>query len=443
VISSEELARQQSENEWLFAACVFTEEYTAVKECTWLEGKMFINEDLGRFWNEVKSGVSTVDAINNTGLIVEITKWITRVPDTQRAVEYGRGIADTFYLRNVLVAAMDIAKAVKDHDIPKIQSVLQSTQEMRSDSSRGIYTPSDMSDEFIKAITSPTGATIKTHLPGLDPLLGGLFPAELSFIAGRPGTGKTALALQLARQVARSGKRVLFFSLEMSRIQLWARMACGVMGIAWRDVRSGDVTKEQIDLITKASLKLVEVYGDRLMVQDEVWNVHEMRQIAARFSPNLVIVDHLGEIHWHEPGEKESVWYGRATTYLRRHIARSIPDCHLVILHQLNRGVEARQDKRPILSDLRWDGSLEQLADIVMMTYRDDYYNTEGIDMSKISVVPFELWIRKFRQGPMNSLVMMNYDLKRQWFFSYTNGPTPQSPLGTERREIKHHLSDD
>jgi replicative DNA helicase len=430
----EDLSLQQIENEWLFSACVFSgNEGIAMRDCSWLTPSMFINKGLSSFWKLVVEGESAADAANKAGVFSELLGWLAKCPTTLYMNEYARGVAETHYFRSVLNGVLDVAKAVKERDAQKVETVLRKAQEMRVDSSAGVYTVADMGKDFLDAIDALNGASIKTLLPGVDAVLGGLFPGELSILAGRPGTGKTALALQAARGVARSGKKVLFFSLEMSRVQLFARMACGIVGVSWKDVRANGVNARQRQILANAVATLEKSYGDRFMVQDEVWRVADMRQIATRYMPDLVIVDHLGEIHWHEEGEKESVWYGRAATYLRRHLARQL-NCHLMILHQLNRNVESRNDKRPLMSDLRWDGSLEQLADIVLMGYRDDYYADS--DQTSLDRVPFELWVRKFRQGTMNSLIMMDYDLKKQWFFDHTpNMPIPQILL-KERRDI-------
>jgi replicative DNA helicase len=254
---------------------------------------------------------------------------------------------------------------------------------------------------------------VKTYLP-LDEDLGGLFGGELIILAARPGMGKTALALQMGKNVALNGKTVFFSSLEMARRALWARLVCGAAGYAWNDVRIGNVSDAARAILKDMNKKMTDKLGHRFIIDDQARSVTAIHMAAMRCKPDLVIVDHLGEIEWHDPKAREVVWLGDAAKYLRTNICLRM-NVPVVLIHQLSRDVEKRGgDKRPALSDLRWSGEIEQRADVVLMMYREDYYNVDLVQ----NKVPTEVWTRKNRQGVMNSLTMMNYDLTTQSFGS-------------------------
>jgi replicative DNA helicase len=128
--------------------------------------------------------------------------------------------------------------------------------------------------------------------------------------------------------------------------------------------------------------------------------------------PDLVVIDQLADIHWHDPKEKKIEWLGKACWHIRQIFAKRmrIP---VVVVHQLNRDVEGRPDKRPTLSDLRDSGEIEQRSDIVLGCYREDYYagRPEGVH-----IVPFEVSPLKFRQGNSEARAILEYDLATQWF---------------------------
>jgi replicative DNA helicase len=218
--------------------------------------------------------------------------------------------------------------------------------------------------------------------------------------------------LQIGQSVAFSGKKVLFFSLEMDERQLWARMACPLAGFEWADVRAGNVAEEGLKRIEAKSAELRDKFGERFIIVDDRTKVHEMYRMAMTLDPDLVIIDQLDEIEWHVAGAKKHEWYGEAAKYLRRNIAKKL-GVPVILIHQINRDTEDRQDKRPMISDLRWSGELEQRVDVLILLYREDLYT--GRSPGQVDV-PFEANIAKNRQGDAGVIARLNYNLKRQWF---------------------------
>lgn len=409
-----EFARSQRTNEWYFGACIVSGSGgAAIRDCSWLEPSIFLNKDIGALWSDILSGVDPLKAANDrsSDFLTEILKWALKTPNLARPDEYARMISEAHYSITVVAQASKIIRATSDKDFGLVRSLAENIGSGVPNNTSAASTAADVGLEFNDVLDKGTAKHVLTKLP-LDVDLGGLFGSELILVAARPGMGKTALMLQIAKNVALDSKKVLFSSLEMARLALWARMACGAAGYSWKDVRIGNVTDIGRAEIKKMSDSLVKKLGDKFIIDDESRSVSAIHASALRIRPDLVIIDHLGEIEWHDPDASDVVWLGAAAKYLRTNIARrmGIP---LVIIHQLNRDVEKRAgDKRPKLADLRWSGELEQLADVVLMMYREDYYQAQVTQ----STVPTEVWTRKNRQGVMNSLTMMAYNLNTQNF---------------------------
>jgi hypothetical protein len=264
---------------------------------------------------------------------------------------------------------------------------------------------------FLDLLDNLEGRSIPTYIPKLDEALGGLERQTLTVLAARPSMGKSTLAWQVARNVAAGGLKAYFFSLEMSAAALWAKAACGAIGIRWKDVRSGNVTREQIRMIIDESTRLMDRYGEYLLVDDGTNTSETIWAQVERHKPDLVVIDHLRYVADHDKGEKETKRLGLITQRLKN-MSKGF-NTAVLCLAQLNRGVEAQTDKRPTLADLRDSGEIEENADVVLMLYRDDYYTNEQTT-GRYSMT--EVLVRKFRDDIMNQRVKLAFDTKHQWF---------------------------
>lgn len=222
--------------------------------------------------------------------------------------------------------------------------------------------------------TTMTGIT--TGFADLDRMTGGLEAGNLYVVAGRPGMGKTALALWLAWATARAGSRVAFFSLEMSAIQLMRRIGAPLVGLSPFDLKRGAVPDNDwvrlID-VEKDLRKLPIKIDDRGGLT--VAQMHaEARRLKRRGGLGLVVVDHLGLVKPPPEAAREGgTWQiGKISNALKR-LAKDL-DVPVLALSQLSRMVEGRDDKRPTLADLRQSGEIEQDADAVAFVYREHYY---------------------------------------------------------------------
>jgi len=231
-------------------------------------------------------------------------------------------------------------------------------------------------------------------------MLGGLQKSDLIIIAARPGVGKTSLLLNVALNAARRfHQRVGVFSLEMSNEQIVQRLVSAETGIDSQRLRLGELHEEEWPLFVQATGAL----SDALMFIDDTPSISALqlrtkaRRLYAEHGLDLIIIDYLQLMSGDQRTEnrvQEISYLSRALKGLAREL--NIP---VLVASQLSRAVEQRSDKRPILSDLRESGSIEQDADIVMFIYREDVYD-ENSDRKNVA----ELIIAKHRNGPTGTI---------------------------------------
>ncbi len=242
---------------------------------------------------------------------------------------------------------------------------------------------------------------LATGYTDLDRLTGGLRPANLVVVAARPSMGKTALALGMAEHAAlNDGLSVAIFSLEMSGEELVQRMLSSTAMVDAGRMRTGRLGQEDWPRVSHAADRLS---GARIYIDDsEGMSVSEMRTKARRLKSrdglDLVIVDYIQLMEGNRGRRDENrVQEISAISRALKMLARDL-EVPLVCVSQLNRAPDARNDKRPLLSDLRESGAIEQDADLVLMIYRDDYYNPEDSEEKGIA----EVNVAKNRNGPVN-----------------------------------------
>ena len=260
-------------------------------------------------------------------------------------------------------------------------------------------------DTLYEAVHRGTNMTgISTGWKYLDKYLGGWNKGNMVVIAGRPGSGKTAIALSLAIDSCRLAK-VLFISLEMSKEQLVQRLMCSQAEIDASRLRSGHMQSEDWAALTKAMGELADA---PIFIDDTpALGVMDIRAKCRRLcmehgNLGLVAVDYLQLMEGSSKGRIDRVQEISAISRGLKQLAREL-NAPVMALSQLSRAVEGRQSKKPMLSDLRESGSIEQDADIVMFIYRDDYYNPENLEMKGKA----EIIIAKQRNGPVGSLHLL------------------------------------
>ncbi len=244
---------------------------------------------------------------------------------------------------------------------------------------------------------------VSSGYPELDRMTSGFQKSDLIILAARPSVGKTAFALNIAQNVAvRAHQTVAIFSLEMSKEQLVQRMICAEANIDASVLRSGQLADEDW---TKLSMGIASLSEAPLYIDDSPGiTLAEMRSRLRRLQLEhglgLVVVDYLQLIHGKGKADNRQQEISEISRSLKG-LAREL-DVPVVALSQLSRSVEQRQDKRPMLSDIRESGSIEQDADVVGFLYRDDYYDPESEKKNIVEVI-----IGKQRNGPTGKVELV------------------------------------
>lgn len=381
--------------------------------------------------------LTVVDDLDNQGQLAEIggaafiTSLISNVPSSLHAISYARIVEETAVRRRMLEAANKIAKLAYTEetgldavmgdaekavfgvserrltrDLAPIRSVLSEYYDYISEMAAR--------DEEIRGV--PTGFI------DLDNLLGGLQPSDLLIIAGRPGMGKSGFALSVAKTAALQHKKhVAIFSLEMSNEQLVQRLLAQETGIDSQKLRMGKLKEHEWDTFTHA----IEVMSDTTMFLDDTPSITPLqlrtkcRRLHMEYRLDLVIVDYLQLMS----GDTRTDNRVQEVSYISRQLKILARELNLPVLAaaQLSRAVEKRSDKRPVLSDLRESGSLEQDADIVMFIFRPDMYDDE--DPSKKNIA--EIIVAKHRNGPVGDVQL----IFREKLAKFENAATRQVDL--------------
>ena len=219
------------------------------------------------------------------------------------------------------------------------------------------------------------GTGLSTGFDSIDSLLGGMRGGTLTVMAGRPSMGKSTLALNIANNMATRNKNVLFYSLEMQQVQLMMKIVASETNINLNKVDNNTLSEDENDRWYKALAKA----GDKTMTILDRGNiavrdiVSKARQIHGQTGIDCIVIDYLQIMKYDKNREISEL--GNITRELK-YLSKEL-DIPIILLSQLSRGVEQRENKRPLMSDLRSSGEIEQDADCIIMVYRDEYYNKE------------------------------------------------------------------
>jgi replicative DNA helicase len=243
---------------------------------------------------------------------------------------------------------------------------------------------------------------VRSGFYDLDRMTAGLQKGDLIILAARPSMGKTAFALNIAENVAvNEGLPVLVFSMEMGASQLALRLVGSLARINQQNLRTGRLDKEEWERLPEAVEKLqqVQMFIDETPALNSAELRARARRMARQFGTlGLIVIDYLQLMSGSSSGdENRATEIGEISRGLKA-LAKEL-QCPVIALSQLNRSVETRNDKRPMMSDLRESGAIEQDADVIMFIYRDDYYNKESKEPGVAEIV-----IAKQRNGPVGTV---------------------------------------
>ena len=334
-----------------------------------------------------------------------LTGLINATPTSIHVEYYARIVERTAVLRRLIDAASKIAQLAyqdsedADEVVDRAEEIIFAISERRID--RDLKPIRQVLESFydrVEYLNQHQGEVIgiPTGLADLDKLLGGLQRSDMIVMAGRPGMGKTSLALSIALQSARQWqKRVAVFSLEMSDEQLVQRLVSAETGIDSQRLRLGNIKADEWPTFYQAIRLLSEtsIFIDDTPAISALELRSKARRLHAEHGLDMIIVDYLQLMSGgsrNENRQQEISFISRSIKGLAREL--NVP---VLALSQLSRQVESRADKRPMLSDLPESGSIEQDADVVLFIYRDDVYNPDT-EFPNIA----EIIVSKHRSGP-------------------------------------------
>ena len=341
--------------------------------------------------------------LSEIGGAAYLSRLINTTPTFLNGEGYSQIVAETAKRRRLIEAATNIAKLAYDEagDIDdqtaQARAIIAAVNGIESGTRTINQVAGDVYDQLVDWHENPLHPGqvrgLSCGLPSIDRMLGGFEPKRLYILAARPAMGKSSLAFQMGYEAARlSHKTVVIFSIEMSADEVVQRWISRAIRIPFDDMKRGNIPEQKWSDIIRAYSLISEL---PIIVNDNArMTIGKVEsEISKHQDLGLVIIDHLGLMS--DPlmkGESETNRLGRISWAFKQF--SKIYDVPVLAVSQLNRGVEARRDKRPMLSDLRESGNIEQNADVVLMLYRDEYYNPNTQAKSICEVIP-----RKVRSG--------------------------------------------
>jgi replicative DNA helicase len=360
----------------------------------------------------VKSTLEVNNELNLVGNVSYLAEIINAVPTSSNAEHYAKIVAKKAQLRAIIGNLSDSIGNAYDEDMNvddiiakaerSLLAVSQSSNKSSFKSIRDVLADNQAKIEERSNMGSQVTG-LETGFYDFDRLTTGLHEDNLIVLAARPAMGKTALALNIAQNVAtKSRKPVAIFSLEMGSESLVDRMLAAEGTVENRHIRTGQLSRDEWQRLIYAQGQLAEA---PIFINDSAgMKITDIKAKARRLSQEqgglgLIVIDYLQLIQGSRSDnrQQEVSEISRQLKIIAKEL--SVP---VIALSQLSRSVEQRQDKRPIMSDLRESGSIEQDADIVAFLYRDDYYNDKQDDQPKSNLI--ELIVKKNRHGSLGTV---------------------------------------
>ena len=326
-----------------------------------------------------------------------IARLVDNVPSSANFERYIEIVLEHSHRRKLLKASgrIELLAMAMDKEIHSVldeaeQTIFTASDDAIGDGLVGVNDVLESAIERIEEIENRgTGLSgLPTYFSDLDYYLSGLQEGNLVVLASRPSMGKSSLGLNIATNVAKEGKVVAFFSLEMTKEELVQRVLFSEAKVTSGDARKGQLGAEKWSRVVEAASKVnnLPLYFDDAPVITVTDIRAKSRRLKSSKGLDLIIVDYL-QLMQSSSGDNRQQEIAEISRNLKN-LARELR-VPILALSQLNRAAEAREDKRPRLGDLRESGAIEQDADIVMMLYRDDYYNsgTEIPGVAEVNIV--------------------------------------------------------
>ena len=378
----------------------------------------------------VAEALKTSGSYDDAGARNYLAQLAASVPSVANVESYAKIVNEKYYLRTLMGAASEMLKSAAEEELPA-DTLMDAAEQKIYDIRQGAHTsgPVKLADiitndvyDNLQKLTDPELAAeykgIPTGFSLLDKYMTGLNRSDLILIGARPAMGKTSFALNIARNVAvQAKKKVVFFSLEMGKEQLAQRMLSTEARVEGRKLRTGELTDDDWQRIAEATVTLsgAELYFDdtaNITVPEMKSRVRKMRDV------DCVIIDYLQLM----TGTKRTESRVQEVSEITRSLKLMAKDLRIPVItcSQLSRSTEGRgKSHKPQLSDLRESGSIEQDADIVLMLYRESYYDSEKDETVVVDNDKAQVIIAKNRHGGTGEV-----DL--HWNGMYTRFSTPE-----------------
>lgn len=361
--------------------------------------------------------VTVAEELRRVGRLEEVrgaaglTALASYVPSSLNGVDYAGIVRAHAERRLGLKLANEIASKAYDlaADFHIEEEALKVVSSARGNGKR--VDPAGAAREMSELVDSPRYFT--TGITDIDKKIGGLFPAELSILAGKPGTGKTAAKIQGARKNAELGARVLLVDLEMTAAQTWFRMACGDLEIPVNRIRSGHSSATEVQKVKDVARALADRYQKNLIIYQAPMTPADTLSAVMMERPDIVYVDVLKNVagkHWKQaPAE----WYDSTLSFLRIQVAQRTR-CHVQVLHHISR-YSSRENRKPNMADLMFAGDSD--ADNVFLLHREEKdYDVTPEDGNIVPIV----WITDKSRFGWTGEETINYKLTTQRFWGMT-----------------------
>lgn len=368
------------------------------------------------------------NSLNMVGGRAYIASLSSGTPTVSNAMDYGKLVAEKASIRRLINTADDIVNKGYEESMDAGQMLDYAESgifEISQSRQKGQYTHiKDVLLENIEIIDKASqmdgGLTgITTGFKYLDVMTSGLQKSDLIILAARPAMGKTAFALSLALNAAvKGGASVMVFSMEMSKEQLGQRLLSMESKVSMQSLKTGKLERRDwddiniaLDILSKANIHIDDTAGVSIMEMKS-----KCRRLKAEEGLDLVVIDYLQLMNPEGKADSRTQEISVISRNLKL-LAREL-DCPVLVLSQLSRAPETRTDHRPMLSDLRESGSIEQDADIVIFLYRDEYYNDDTDAPGECEVI-----VAKQRSGPTGTVKVTWLDKLTKFVDSVGGGP--------------------
>lgn len=377
--------------------------------------------------NDFLKETGCLSKIGGTKVLLEL---LNQIPNLVYLEDYIQLIQDKFLRRSLINLGYEIINSAYITNIP-LEKILNDFEKKSFSITNELIDEKKLTtaELFSNIFLELKEKSLKSELPGLasgfydlDSLTQGFQKSDLIILAGRPSMGKTAFVLNIAENIIKKYKLpVLFFSLEMSKEQLIYRLLSNETGISQRRLKIGNLYKEDWHELKEG----IQTYSRLPFFIDDQPNLttQDIRSKIKQtlFEQNnigLIIIDYLQLLVNSKSKSENRVQELSQITRALKNLAKEF-QIPIITLSQLSRNVENRINKRPVLSDLRESGSIEQDADLVLMLYRENYYNSMTEKNEKVSNA--ELIITKHRNGPLGIVELSFQSDPTKFFNSFSN----------------------